>query len=194
MLHICKYGNPVLRVKAEPVDRVSPAIGRLASEMTEIMLQASGVGLAAQQVGKTVRIFVMHVPPQYDLADCLGAAGEPDGKRLNPEINAPLVVINPVLLEKKGSQVDKEGCLSFPEIFAPVHRAYEVALSFIDLQGRQRRIDVRGLMARVVQHELDHLDGILFVDRLSALKKISLAARLKRLKRANSPQTFSAES
>lgn len=185
MLLICKYGNPVLRVKADPVDRVSPAVGRLASEMTELMLRANGVGLAAQQVGATTRVFVMHVPPQYDLVES-GAEEKGAGRRLNPEINTPLVMINPVILSKGGFQTAKEGCLSVPGIFEPVHRAHEVSVAFLDLHGKESRLTLRGLMARVVQHELDHLDGVLFVDRLSTFKKITLAASLKRLKRANS--------
>ena len=86
--------------------------------------------------------------------------------------------------DRKGAQSEKEGCLSIPEIFAPVHRAYEVTVSFLDLRGEQQQIRARGLMARVIQHELDHLDGILFVDRIPAIKKITLSAKLKRLKRA----------
>lgn len=178
MLQICKYGHPVLRVKADPVGKVDRSINKLADAMIEMMLQRNGVGLAAQQVGEKIRIFVMYVPPQYDVA-------EPGGKRLNPEINVPTVVINPVLLARKGRQIDKEGCLSIPEIFEPVLRAYEVSLAFLDLQGRERQVKACGLMARVIQHELDHLDGVLFVDRLSAIKKISLAARLKRLTASN---------
>ena len=182
MIKIYTYGNPVLRVKAVPVANIDSGVKKLADAMIEIMMQKNGVGLAAQQVGKTIRVFVMYVPPQYDL-------DKPDGKRLNPEINDPLVIINPVLKDRKGAQSEKEGCLSIPEIFAPVHRAYEVAVSFLDLRGKQRQINARGLMARVIQHELDHLDGILFVDRVSAIKKISLAARLKRLKRATEMET-----
>jgi len=182
MVYICKYGNPVLRIKASPVEGIDKNVRQLADAMVALMMQKNGVGLAAQQVGKTIRVFVMYVPSQYDL-------DKPDGKRLNPEINDPLVMINPVLKDRKGAQSEKEGCLSIPEIFAPVHRAYEVAVSFLDLHGKQLQINARGLMARVIQHEIDHLDGILFVDRVSAIKKISLAAKLKRLKRAAEMET-----
>jgi len=175
MMKIYTYGNPVLRVKAAPVEKIDGEVKKLSGNMLELMLAKHGVGLAAQQVGKTIRIFVMYVPPQYDL-------DKPDGQRLNPDINDPLVMVNPVMQDRKGSQSDKEGCLSFPDIFAPVHRAYEVSVSFLDLRGKQMQVSARGLMARVIQHEMDHLDGILFVDRISAIKKIALAARLKRLK------------
>ncbi len=183
-MKIHTYGSPVLRVKAEPVKNVDGAVRKLAEGMIELMLQKNGVGLAAQQVGKTIRVFVMYVPPQYDL-------DKPDGKRLNPEINEPLVMLNPVLEERQGAQSEKEGCLSIPEIFVPVHRACEVSVSFLDLHGKQRLARARGLMARVIQHEIDHLDGILFVDRVSAIKKIALSARLKRLKRATEENSVS---
>lgn len=176
MLRIFTYGNPILRVKAVPVVSIDSGVKKLAAAMIEIMMQKNGIGLAAQQVGKIIRVFVMYVPPQYDL-------DKPDGQRLNPEINDPLVFINPVLKDRKGAQSEKEGCLSIPEIFVPVHRAYEVAVSFLDLHGKQRQIKACGLMARVIQHEFDHLDGILFVDRISAIKKIALSAKLKKLKR-----------
>lgn len=177
MVQICKYGDPVLRIKAGPVKNIDKDVRKLAGAMIELMMQKNGVGLAAQQVGKTIRIFAMYVPPQYDFV-------KPDDKRLNPEINDPIVMINPVLLSRTGTQSEKEGCLSIPDIFVPVRRAYEVLVSFLDLRGQQRQLMAKGLMARVIQHELDHLDGILFVDRISAIKKISLAAKLRKLKRA----------
>lgn len=177
MTKICIYGNPILRAKALPIKSIDKNVKMLAAGMLDLMEQKKGVGLAAQQVGETIRIFTMHVPPQYDLDG-------PNGKRLNPEINGPLVMINPGLLSRQGAQSQEEGCLSVPEIFAPVRRAYEVLVSFLDINGKQKQFNLKGLMARVIQHELDHLDGILFVDRLSTLKKISVSAKLKQLKRA----------
>lgn len=174
MLQICKYGNPILRVKAAPVGGLDQAVIKLAGGMLDLMAQKKGVGLAAQQVGATRRIFVMHVPPQYDLAA---------GQRLNPEINEPLVMLNPEVLSRQGAGSQDEGCLSIPDLFAPVRRAVEISVAFLDLQGQARRLVLKGFMARVFQHELDHLNGILFVDRLAMLKKIALAAQLKHLKR-----------
>lgn len=176
MIKIYTYGSPVLRVKALPVAKFDAGLETMAENMIELMTIKNGVGLAAQQVGKTVRICVMYVPPQYDL-------DQPGGKRLNPDINRPLVLINPVFCGRAGAKSEKEGCLSIPGIFSAVHRAYEVSVSFNDLRGKERQIKARGLMARVIQHEIDHLDGILFVDRIPAIKKITLSARLKRLKR-----------
>lgn len=192
MVHIYKYGNPVLRIKASPVEGIDKNIKKLAEAMVELMLEKHGVGLAAQQVGETIRILSMYVPPQYDFAAGSGSASEPDGKRLNPKINDPVVMINPVLLSRTGTQSEQEGCLSIPEVFVPVRRAYEVSVSFLDLRGRQRQVAAKGLMARVIQHELDHLDGILFVDRISVVKRISLAGKLRKLQRATEKEISSA--
>ncbi|MFA7158139.1 MAG: peptide deformylase [Kiritimatiellia bacterium] len=176
---IVTYGNPVLRSKALPVSNIDGALKRLADAMLDLMRVKNGVGLAAQQVGQTLSIFVMHVPAQYDL-------DKPGGERLNPGIKTPLVLINPVLGGRRGAHTQQEGCLSFPGIFSPVHRAFEIEVSFVDLQGNERKIEARGLMARVIQHEFDHLNGVLFVDRIPAIRKIALAASLRKLRRASS--------
>jgi len=172
----CTYGDPVLRQKAELIRRVDGALKAMADDMLKIMNERKGVGLAAQQIGQTIQIFVVDLPPAADVA-------EPDGPRLNPDLTLPLVMLNPVLLAKKGEQRDTEGCLSVPEIWAPVSRAYEVTVSFLDLQGVQREVRARGLLARAIQHEMDHLQGVLFVDRVSPVKKITLAGKLKRLRK-----------
>ncbi|MFH1476735.1 MAG: peptide deformylase, partial [Verrucomicrobiota bacterium] len=172
----CTYGDPVLRQKAEIIRRVDGAIRTLADDMFKIMQDHKGVGLAAQQIGQTIQICVVNIPPAADVA-------APDGPRLNPDVKFPLIMLNPVLTAKKGAQRDTEGCLSVPEIWAPVNRAFEVAVSFLDLQGVQRELHARGLLARAIQHELDHLHGVLFVDRVSPVKKIALAGKLKRLRK-----------
>jgi len=177
MIRIHTYGDPILRAKARAVENFDKEVRKLAEAMIELMIERHGVGLAAQQVGETIRIFTVYVPPQYDVAAS-------DGPRLNPEINDPMVMINPVILTRTGAQSEKEGCLSIPEIFVPVRRAYEVSVSFLDPRGRSRQVKARGLLARAIQHELDHLDGILFVDRISALKKLSLTGKLRKIRRA----------
>ncbi len=172
------YGHPVLRQPASPVRVVDRAIRVLAEEMLEIMVAKNGVGLAAQQIGRTEQICTLGFDPQYDVA-------APGGPRLNPGIALPLTMINPSILMRTGSQTDTEGCLSIPEIWAPVSRAWEVSVSFINLQGVPQVLRVRGFLARIIQHELDHLHGILFVDRLAPVKKISLARQLKRLRKTS---------
>lgn len=173
-LSICTYGNPVLRKKAEEVENVDGEIHELAKEMLETMYEERGVGLAAEQVGRTERMFVIDIPAGSDVDD--------DGQRENPDVVMPLIFINPRITGHTDDvQVGQEGCLSFPEIFANVERWYEVDAEYIDLEGHPQTIHARGLLARAIQHELDHLDGILLVDRMSHVKKIALGGRLKRL-------------
>ncbi|MFA5043975.1 MAG: peptide deformylase, partial [Kiritimatiellia bacterium] len=137
----CTYGDPVLRQKAELIHRVDGAIKALYGDMLRIMKDRKGVGLAAQQIGQTIQICVVDIPPAIDVA-------APDGPRLNPDVALPLVMLNPVLVAKKGAQRDTEGCLSVPEIWAPVNRASEITVTFLDIQGVQRELRVRGMLAR----------------------------------------------
>lgn len=102
---------------------------------------------------------------------------------MNPDADMPMVLVNPEIIGKKGIHAASESCLSIPGISAPVDRAFEISVAFTDLSGRERQLEVKGLLARVIQHELDHLDGMLFVDRVSPVKKITLQGRLKRLKK-----------
>lgn len=173
---LCTYGDPVLRQKAEAIRRIDGAIKTLSGDMLRIMQERKGVGLAAQQIGQTIQICVIDIPPAVDVA-------VPDGPRLNPDVSLPLIMLNPVLVAKKGAQRDAEGCLSIPEIWESVSRAFEVTVTFLDMQGVQRELHARGLLARAIQHEIDHLNGVLFVDRVSAVKKITLAGKLKRLRK-----------
>jgi peptide deformylase len=173
---IVTFGAPVLRVKAAPVPDVTADLKRLVDDMMETMYDAEGVGLAAQQVGKTVALCVIDVPQDLDV-------DEEGGPRSNPGIPMPLVMFNPKIVARGGQPIRRdEGCLSFPGIHTGVQRAAEVTVSFIDWKGMPQTLVCRGLLARAVQHELDHLDGVLLVDRMSAVKKISLAGQLKRLR------------
>ncbi|MBT8042164.1 MAG: peptide deformylase [Pontiella sp.] len=173
-LPICTYGNPILRKKADEVQDVTEEIRALAKEMLETMYKERGVGLAAEQVGRTERMFVVDIPPDSDVGD--------DGVRENPEIEMPLVLINPeVTGHTEDVQVGPEGCLSFPEIFANVERWYEIDAEYTNLDGQRTKLHAKGLLARAIQHELDHLNGILLVDRMSHVKKVALGGKLKRL-------------
>jgi len=173
-LSICTYGNPVLRKKAEEVTEITGDIHELAKDMLETMRGERGVGLAVEQVGRTERVFVIDIPAESDLGM--------DGQRENPDIEMPLVFINPKIIgHGEDLQVGQEGCLSFPEIFANVERWYEVDAEYTGLDGHPRAIHAKGLLARAIQHEIDHLDGILLVDRMSHVKKVALSGKLKRL-------------
>lgn len=173
-LPICTYGNPVLRRKADEVKEIDGDIHELVKDMLETMRAERGVGLAAEQVGRTDRVFVVDIPVENDVGD--------DGRRENPDMEMPLVFINPRITGHGDVvQVGQEGCLSFPEIFANVERWYEVDAKYTDLGGHSQAIHAKGLLARAIQHELDHLDGILLVDRMSHVKRVALGGRLKRL-------------
>jgi peptide deformylase len=175
---VITYGNPLLRKKATPVKVVDASISKLAREMLEVLYSAKGVGLAAQQIGRTEAICVIDVPAQHDK--------EKDGASLpmaTPDIGMPIVMINPRIEAASGEQRCDEGCLSFPEIYVSIKRAEEVTVSFNNLDNKKVTVLAAGLFARAVQHELDHLNGILLVDRMSPLQKIAIAGKLKRLKK-----------
>jgi len=173
-LPICTYGNPVLRKKASAITKINGEIQELAKDMLETMYEERGVGLAAEQVGRAVCMFVIDIPPDSDIGI--------DDTRDNPDIEMPLVLINPKITGHTDDiQVGQEGCLSFPDIFANVERWYEVDAEYTDLEGNPQSIHAKGLLARAIQHELDHLDGILLVDRMSHVKKVALGGKLKRL-------------
>ncbi len=173
-LAICTYGNPILRKKAVEVTEITGEIHELAKDMLETMYEERGVGLAAEQVGRTERMYVIDIPSDSDMDD--------EGQRENPDIAMPMVLINPkVTGHTEDVQVGPEGCLSFPDIFANVERWYEVDAEYMDLEGHIRKIHAKGLLARAIQHELDHLDGILLVDRMSHVKKVAIGGKLKRL-------------
>ena len=173
-LELCKYGNPVLRKKAVEVTSVTDEILGLADEMLETMHKERGVGLAAEQIGRSEAICVIDVPMEMDSDD--------RQVRENPDVKMPLVLINPKIVGRSEEiQTGQEGCLSFPDIYAFVDRAYEVDVEFMDREGVLRKVHAKGLLSRAIQHELDHLAGVLLVDRMSHVKKVALSGRLKRL-------------
>ncbi len=161
MLEIRKYPDPVLRQKAAPVEIIDDELRRLAADMIETMYANKGVGLAAPQVGVSRRLFVVD---------------------LDPEQRDPRVLINPVFRSRsKGKESQTEGCLSLPTLEARVSRSASVVVEAQDLDGQVVEYAVEGLAARAMQHENDHLDGILFVDKASPAAKISLQPDLEQL-------------
>ena len=175
-LHLRFYGDPILRTPARPIEKVDDEVRRLARNMIETMRAESGIGLAAQQVGETRALCVVNVSARMDVDE--------NGERLNPQIKMPLILINPwIRFESDALACADEGCLSFPDISSPVRRPEEVEVEHLDLDGQTLRIRLRGLVARAVQHEMDHLAGRLIVDYMSPVKKVALSGRLKRLRR-----------
>lgn len=154
ILEIVKDPDPVLRKKAIKVRKADDGIRKLADDMFETMLDAPGVGLAAPQVGKSVRLIVVHVPED-----------EEDGTR-----ETSLKLLNPEIIKARGSEVGAEGCLSIPGWAGDVERYTHVTVKGTDMENRPVRIKADGFLARVLQHEIDHLDGVLFPDRIEDKK------------------------
>jgi len=172
------YGDPVLREKAKPILRIDESIRQLADDMIATMRSRNGVGLAAQQVGETLAICVIDIPQEPPDEQPSPVSGPSE-----PPVPMPIILINPDILETAGKETGQEGCLSFPEIYVSITRAEQVTAAFQDITGKKRTLRAKGLLARAIQHELDHLAGILLVDRMSPIKRITLSGKLKKLKK-----------
>lgn len=183
LLPINQYGDSVLRAKSEPVTEVTDELRKLADDMLETMADANGVGLAAPQIGRNIRMVVIDVSTDEEDEE---EGGEPETLTVNGEVKAvndimPLVFINPQI-EPYGKQyLFTEGCLSVHNIRANVSRPERVKATLPQLDGSVLEIDCGGLLARCLQHECDHLDGFLFVDRVSSAARLTLTKKLKRL-------------
>lgn len=158
-LKIRKYPDPVLRKKAAAVKEVTDAERRLVEEMIETMKASDGVGLAANQVGVPKRVFVFNPSPEGWRADAM---------------------INPVILKRRGSECKEEGCLSLPGVNGVVRRSTYIVVEGLDIKGKPVCYEAKGLLARVFQHEIDHLDGIVFIDRLNPIKRMMAKRSLKK--------------
>ena len=159
MLKILKFPNEELRTKAKPVNNINTDIKRLVKDMFNIMYDNDGVGLAATQVGKHLRIFVVDI---------------------SKDLNQPLCFINPQITTTEGEYTDEEGCLSVPEFTAQIKRFKTVTVTALDQQGKEFRLEATGLLAKCIQHETDHLNGILFIDYLSKLKQKRLLDKINK--------------
>ncbi len=164
-MRILKYPHPALRHKSKELRRVDGELRRLAAEMLELMYQHKGVGLAANQVELPYRLFV------------LNPTGDPAAK------DQEWVFINPTITKRNGQVEAEEGCLSFPEIYAQVRRSEKITIAAYNLAGQEVHYDLTGLAARGAQHEYDHLDGILFIDRLTPSGLLSVKDALAALER-----------
>jgi peptide deformylase len=184
-LPIVRYGDPVLRAKGKRITAVDAHIRELAADMIETMHQANGIGLAAQQVGEALQLTVIDVSGAEDQESTLKL----NGAEVDPNSSMPLLLLNPELTLGKKMDLAQEGCLSFPEITADIRRSITVAVRAETLEGAPVEIEASGLLARALQHEVDHLNGVLFIDRMSAATKVALRSRLKRMQREN-PAAF----
>lgn len=168
-LPIVLLPDPILRQKSAPIERVDEDLRKFAGRMLETMYEAPGIGLAAVQVGEPRRMLVI------DLAK-------------EDEPKAPHVFINPEIVDSSsGRSVYEEGCLSIPETFAEVERPAEVTVSYIDLDGNKQEMHASGLMATCLQHEIDHLNGVLFIDHISRLKRDMVIKKFRKLAKDRAP-------
>jgi len=162
-MKIIVYGHPSLRKKCEPVTAFTDELRRFAEALLVTMYENDGVGLAASQVDRLIQLLVVAVPQ------------EDTDERLE------MAVVNPEILETRGSWEYEEGCLSVPELRDVVRRPEWIKLAYQDLDGKQHVIEARGLVARVLQHEIDHLNGVLFVDHLSPVRRSLIDAKLRQM-------------
>ena len=179
ILPILEYGDPILRAKGKPIGNIEDRIRELAANMIETMHAAHGVGLAAQQVGEALQLTVLDVSLVEDRPSTLKV----DGKEVDPKAAMPLVLINPEIELLGATEVGVEGCLSFPEITGDIERATSVIVRAQTVEGSTTEIEATGFLARAIQHEGDHLNGILFIDRMNSAAKAALSSRLKRLQK-----------
>jgi peptide deformylase len=161
---ILKYGDSLLHHKARAVDAVTPDIERLIDDMIETMYAAPGIGLAATQVGVPLRVFVIDLSAGRDANDLI-------------------VMVNPVFLEREGTQFEEEGCLSAPGFNATVVRPKRVVVKGLTREGVEQTIEGQDLLARAFQHEMDHLDGVVFIDRLRGIKREMIVRRIQKMKK-----------
>lgn len=180
ILPIVKYGHPALRQKGARIETVTPEIKKLIADMLATMEESHGVGLAAQQVGVAKQLTVIDVRAVTDRPSTL----ELDGKPADPASLMPLVLLNPVITPVGEPVTGGEGCLSFPEIFAEISRPGVVDVQATDAKGKPVAFRCGGLLARAVQHETDHLNGILFIDRMDKKTKSELQPELDDLQDA----------
>ncbi|MEW6517744.1 MAG: peptide deformylase [candidate division FCPU426 bacterium] len=166
ILPICTWGHPVLKTRAKEIKQVDDRIRQLARDMLETMRAENGLGLAANQVGVAERLFVVEVPA-----------------KVGPPVTH--IIINPkITFRSKEKETLDEGCLSFPQLWGPVERALEVEIEGVDLEGKQVLIRGAGMVGRAFQHELDHLDGIVFIERMNLVHRVRLNKQLREIARA----------
>jgi len=158
VLRVLKYGDPGLRRRAAPVGEMTPEIRAVIADMTETMYDEVGIGLAAPQVGISLRLIVI---------------ADEEGRGVQ-------AVLNPAIVEQGGETTGEEGCLSIPGVFAPVVRSAWVKVEARDVNGQPLAINARGLRARVLQHEIDHLDGVLFIDRVDPVTRDRIKRKIKK--------------
>ncbi|MEM6822220.1 MAG: peptide deformylase [Verrucomicrobiota bacterium] len=187
ILPITYYGNPVLRKQGSDITEITEDLRQLADDMIETMHDASGIGLAAQQIGKAIQLAVIDIPGEVESPSRMWINGQP----VNYADYMPLVLINPKLEIVKKKESATEGCLSFPGITAEITRPTRVACTCLRLDGEPFSFESDGLLGRAVQHETDHLNGILFTDHMQPDEKRSLRDAIEDIRQSGLKQVDS---
>ena len=173
VLPIYTYNQPVLRKKAKPIRAVDDALIKFIEDMFDTMHKSNGIGLAANQVGSLQRVIVIDVSDMEETRDL-----------------KPMVMINPEVVSENGIWTMEEGCLSIPDIRDEVERADAITVRYKDLEFKDRQLETKGLLGRVILHEIDHLDGVLFIDHLSTEKQKLLRGRLNKIRNGDVDVTY----
>lgn len=176
ILEILKYPDARLREKSEPITSFGPELQQLAADMLETMYAERGIGLAAPQVGELKQMLVIDCRPK----DEKGNFVPEEMTEMERKIGQPLVILNPRIISKEGKTTYDEGCLSVPTFYDTVERALVVELEYENLKGETLRLKTDGLLSIVIQHEMDHLDGTLFIDRISFIKSNKIKNQIKK--------------
>jgi peptide deformylase len=177
ILPIVMYGDPRLRQKGARIEKITPEVKRLIDDMFETMYEAAGVGLAAQQVGQALQLTVIDVRAVKDRPSTL----ELDGKPADVASFMPLVLINPRITPYGEAAKGPEGCLSFPQVYADITRLESVEVEALNAEGKPVHFKAGGLLSRAVQHEVDHLNAVLFIDRMSSEAKAEIKDEIEAL-------------
>lgn len=177
LLEVLKYPDPRLRHKAKKVAKITTELGELAQSMLETMYDEKGIGLAAIQVGVDVRLLVIDIRPRgegdrYDLEEGM--------TELEKKVDMPIIIFNPEIVKKEGKTTYEEGCLSVPGFYESVVRSKYIEVEGLDIHGKKVEYKLDGLLAICMQHEIDHLDGKVFIDRLSPIKSNRIKAKIKK--------------
>ncbi|WP_341760663.1 peptide deformylase [Candidatus Endowatersipora endosymbiont of Watersipora subatra] len=176
ILPIVKLPDPILRVHSKPIERVDDDLGDFLDSMLETMYDATGIGLAAVQVGQPIRIFTV---------DCSQQSCEDQENNAHQE-KQPIILINPEILHcTEEPSVHDEGCLSIPNYYAHVARPSRCTVKYLDRDGKEQRLNAEGILSTCIQHELDHLNGILFIDYLSKLKRDTVLKKFTKISKQN---------
>jgi peptide deformylase len=175
ILEVLKFPDPRLRKKCKPVDKVTPELTAYAKDMLETMYSFKGIGLAAAQVDRQIRLLVVDTRPRAE-----GRYKIEDMSELEKNITQPMALFNPEILSKKGKTTYDEGCLSVPTYYETVERFETIEVKAFDIDGNPVQFTTDGLLSICIQHEIDHLDGKLFIDRLSPIKSARIKAKIKK--------------